>query len=185
MKDLTVENIVTQKRSIKNKLLYYGGIFKIKNWLFLYYYVQGLRLMGKHKYNEAIKQFEKCLFFGKDNIYNLGSTYMMLGCSYFDIGINDKAKYYLLKGLEIDPQIKDDMLFGSGPEVTSRLGVIYAQEGEYKKAKEYLENALRCKPKIFKARSYTNWGMVDKYLEEVNRQDQNSDGEIGGEIGEK
>lgn len=167
MKDLTVEKIIHKKRSIKNKLLYYASIFKPVNWFFFYYYIRGLNFMSVHKYNEAIKQFEKCLSFGINNIYILGLTYIRLGACYFDINMNDRAKYYFLKGLEIEPRDKDDKLFGTGPEISSRLGVIYAQEGDYKKAKEYLENAKRCKAKQFTERSYTNWEMVDKYLEYI------------------
>lgn len=138
-------------------------------WFFLYYYFKGLKLMSKHAYLEAIKQFEKCLVLSKNNLHNLGLIYLRLGSSYFDINVNDKAKYYFLKGLEINPEDKDDILFGTGAEVSSRLGVIYAEEGDYNKAEQYLKNAIKCKPKHIPARSYTNWEMVDKYLEYLDR----------------
>lgn len=165
---LTPENIIEPRKNIKNRLLLLIGIFKPKSWFFFYHYIRGLKFTGGHKYKKAIGEFEVCLLLAEGNIYALGLVYIRLGICYFDISINDKAKYYFLKGLEISPKDKDERIYGSGPEITSRLGVIYAEEGDYNKAKEYLESARQLKPRRFTKRSYTNWEMVDRYLLYIN-----------------
>lgn len=128
------------------------------------YYIRALILTVHHNYKKAIELFEKCIKIVPEyNIKLLGMLYEKLGICYADINENNKAKYFLLKALEINPESIGQKDYGTGAEIASRLGFIYKEEGNYLKAKEYLELAKKNKSKI----SYTNWKLIDRYLSEI------------------
>lgn len=128
------------------------------------YYTKALSLTVNHNYKKAIEFFESCIrIVPQNNIKLLGLLYERLGICYADVNENDKAKYFLLKALEINPDSTRQKQYGTGPEIASRLGFIYKEEGDYLKAKEYLELAKKNKSRI----SYTNWQLIDKYLAEI------------------
>lgn len=146
------------------------SLFTPRLWKFVYNYQRGLWAMTSCNYPTAIRRLSSCL--GLVPGYHLWEAriHQALGCCYFDIGENDKAKIFLLRFLEVMPEEKEEKTYGTGSEVASRLGVIYAKEGDYDKAKDYLEAALRCKPKpLTDSRTFTNWEMVDEWLALVNQ----------------
>jgi tetratricopeptide (TPR) repeat protein len=146
-----------------NKYLKY--VFSKNFWIFLGNYWLATMEMVTQNYNKAIKHFDKCLKIDGD-IDNSGLVFEHLGKCYF--GINDikKAKFFLLKSLEIKSSQEE-----INSEVSSRLGFIFYQENDYKKAKYYLEEAINNYKKI----DYTNIKMVKKYLANLEVYNKNPD----------
>jgi tetratricopeptide (TPR) repeat protein len=133
------------------------NLLKPKTWICLWNYWLGLLAMVSHKYKRAIVHFNRCLNF-EPTIGMSGLIYEQLGKCYFDTDEFSKAKTCLLKSLEIKPSTTT-----INSEISSRLGFLYYQEGDFEKAKYHLENAL----KTYNKKDYTNIGQVKNYLSEL------------------
>ncbi len=134
----------------------------MRNWPFFWNYWLGLGEMVSHRYERAIIHFTRCL----DRNYPIKIhvlVYEQLGKCYFDINEIDKSKFYFLKVLEIREGNEGKL----NSEVASRLGFIFYQEGNYHKAKYYLELAKA----NYRKRDYTNIKAVEEYLSKLKNRD--------------
>jgi len=132
-----------------------------KMWGYLCNYCVGLWSMTGHKYKKAIKYFNKCL---NSNLQNekipRAFVYEQLGKCYFDINEIGKGKTFLLKSLELSSS--NDIV---NSEIASRLGFIFYNEGDFEKAKYYLQKAID----NFKKIDYTNIEAVKEHLNKIKK----------------
>ena len=139
-------------------LRYIITFFNFDTWQYLWNYWWGVRAMVSRKYERAICCFDKCLTF-KNAKKTINLVYEHLGKCYFGINDIDKAKIYLMQSVDVNNAESVNS------EVSSRLGFIFYQEGNFEKAKYYLEKAQRDYKKI----DYTNIDAVNKYLIKVRK----------------
>jgi tetratricopeptide (TPR) repeat protein len=105
---------------------------------------RGYVLEVTSNYEEAIAEYQAALEFNS----NLADLYLALGRNYSALGINDKAVEAFTRAIALNP---------SDPIPNIYISRVYGRIGEYAKAAQYAEQAVKADPT--NGSYYGNWGV--------------------------
>jgi len=97
----------------------------------------------EHKYNEAIEEYKKCLFYPRATPENKVAANILMGNCYYSISKLSEAENNYRQALIISKKVKDknERLEGKGPAL-GNMGLIYSAKGELDEALKYNKEAL-------------------------------------------
>jgi serine phosphatase RsbU (regulator of sigma subunit) len=120
---------------------------------------------------KAMEQYRKCLEIAQHtNSFDLTNTYINLANAFVLYNRNDSSDYYLLKALEISRKKNDKK---SLMTILGNLGLNAKEEGDTKKAEEYLFESIRVSDEVgnkeFVANSYSALAELYYYNKEYKK----------------